>query len=223
MNRQELREHILVALGEARTSPVFFSNADVHTMIQDGQEVMAESIGGILRTAYLPLKAGVGFYPLRGIAPDFMKIKRLSIPSLDRRLVAVSRRQLDEFHEFWRTVNGDPENYVSMGWDWIGVFPHPSSAGLILRVDYLAWPRTLDSDDDWPEFMDADHDALMYYGLYDGLLKRWDVEKALPVYQEFLSRLGKGKARSGVSRSQARSWRKGGQPGIPFRSGVRGE
>lgn len=206
MTRGELTTQILTALGDSPTAPIFWSRAEIQDTIQDGQEVLAETISAVKRTAYLALAAGTNFYPLQVIAPDLLRIQRVYLDSQHRRLTAMTRIQLDTFHETWRTVSGVPEAYLSMGYDWICLWPTPAVSGDILRVDYTAWPRALDSDSDWPELLEADHDTLVYYGIYDGLLKRWDVQQALPIFQEIVSRVRKGTARAGVNKGQARSW-----------------
>jgi len=221
MTRGEITEQILTALGDSPTAPIFWSEAEIHDTIHEAQEVLAESVGGVKRTALVALTAGSNFYPLRAVAPDLLRLQRVYLASHHRRLTAVSRKQLDTFHETWRTVTGVPEAYLSMGYDWICVWPTPAVSGDILRIDYTAWPRELESDSDWPEFLEADHDTLVTYGLYDGLLKRWDVSQATPVWQEVLGRTGKGQARSGVNKAQARSWGRSSQPGVSFRSNVR--
>lgn len=221
MNRSDLTTRVLIELGESSTAPIFWDTDEIHTVLQDAQESMAERIGGIKRTAMLSLEAGAMFYPLRALAPDLLKLTRIWSPSRDMRLTAVTRDQLDRHHELWRTVQGSPENYLSMGYDWIGVWPIPDVSGILLRIDYTAWPRTLDSESDWPEFLEPDHETIVRYGVYDGLMKRWDIAQAVPVFMEFEARLGLGHNRSGTEKMKARNWQKGSAPAASFRSNVR--
>ena len=219
MTRSDIRTRILEGLNESSSSPTFWSKAQVDAVIQDAQEVMAQEVGGIKRSAIAALQEGTTYYHTRGIAPDMMVPTRIWIPSLNRRLTATNIGEIDAFHERWHTVTGDPEYWFSMGWDWFGIYPHPSAGGGTMRVDYVAWPQTMLDDDDEPEFLRADHDALTLYGVYEGLLKRWDFTNAMQTFVLFLEKLGKGRARSGPRQLQARHWQQSAQPGTPFRSG----
>ena len=44
MNRKEIRERILFLLNDDITDPVFFSAAQVNTMISEGLEILTEEI-----------------------------------------------------------------------------------------------------------------------------------------------------------------------------------
>lgn len=223
MTRSELRTRILNALNDSATSPVFWSSAQINQLIDEGSEILAEELSGIKRTALTALRPGSTYYATRGIAPDLMVPYRVWVPSLNRRLTATTPGQLDAYHERWLTVTGDPEYWFPMGWDWFGIFPHASAGGGVLRVDYLAWPRTLLDDSDEPEFLGADHDALTIYGVYSGLLKRWDIQQAQYVFAMFLEKIGKGKGRAGEKTMQARAWQKTSGSNMGFRSSVVGD
>lgn len=220
MTRAEIRQRILTGLNESATSPVFWSTGQMSQVIADASEVLAEEAQAVKRTAFTVLRPGTTYYATRGLAPDLMAPYRIWLPSLSRRLTAATVGQLDRQHEQWQTVTGDPEYWFPMGWDWFGVYPRPAAGGGTMRVDYLAWPRILLDDSDEPEFLHADHDALVLYGVYEGLLKRWNLEEALIVFSLFLERIGKAHARGGDRQMQARTWQAARQPGTPFRSGL---
>ena len=89
-----------------------------------------------------------------------------------------------------------------------------------MKLDYFAWPRTLLDDSDEPEFREADHDAIVLYGVYDGLMKRWDVARAMELFNRFVDAWQVGRARSGVREQQARYFQRPNTPRAPFRSGL---
>lgn len=220
MNRSQIRDRILSGLNDSTSSPVFWSTAQINTVIDEASEVLSEEAAALKRTALTVLRPGTTYYATRGIAPDLMVPVRLWLPSENRRLIATTAGQLDAFHERWETVEGTPQNWFPMAWDWFGVFPHPAEGGGILRVDYLAWQRSLFDDSDSPEFPDADHDGLVLYGIYDGLLKRWDVAQATIIFNQFLEYFGLAQAKSGTRQMQARNWTRESAPAQGVRSGV---
>lgn len=207
MTRSELRARILDGLNDA--DGIFVTAAQADAMITDAMEVMAEESGAVKRTAHLALQPGTMYYSLSAVAADAMSPYRLWLVGEERRLTAVSMRDLDRRHETWPTVTNPPDYWFPVSWDLFGIWPASSAGGDMLRVDYLAWPRTLLDDSDEPEFQLGDHDAIVDYGIYDGLAKRWDVARMLEVWSRFGARVGFSRARTGAGRVQARSFRVG--------------
>lgn len=221
MKRSEIRTRILESLNESATSPVFWSTAQIDAVIHEAQEVLAEEAQAIRRTAYQALKDGTTYYYTRGLANDVMAPYRIWLTHLDRRLRAVSVKELDERHERWIDVNGDPEVWFPVSWDLFGIFPHPATGGGVMRVDYLAWPRELQDDSDEPEYRAADHDALVLYGVYDGLMKSWNMATAAELFNRFMERWTDARARAGIREIQARALQSASQgDGAAWRTGV---
>ena len=220
MTRAQIRDRILQALNESTSAPVFWTTAQLDAVIDEASEVLAEEAKAIRRTAFVARQAGATYYSTRGVAPDVMAIYRLWLPDLDRRLVAVSLAELDAQNETWPNATGDPEYWFPISWDMFGIYPHPATGGGLLRMDYIAWPRTLLDDSDEPEFREADHDALVMYGLYDGLMKQWNAPRALELFGRFMGQWETGRARNGIRETQARVFQRPTAPGAPFKSGV---
>ena len=220
MTRAKIRDRILTALNESITAPVFWTTAQLDAVIDEAAEVLAEEAKAIRRTAFVARQAGAVYYFTRGLADDVMAITRLWLPDTNRRLTAVSIAELDAQNSTWATTTGDPEYWFPVSWDCFGLYPHPATGGGLLRVDYLAWPRPLLDDDDEPEFREADHDSLVMYGIYDGLMKKWDAARALTLFTRFIDQWQTGRARNGVRENQARVYQRNSTQGGPSRSGV---
>lgn len=218
MTRSELRARILHGLNEDATSPVFFSTSEIDSVIDEAAEVLAEEAAAIKRTVVLPMQDGTMFYSLRGLASDCMQITRVWDETNTRRLERTTMADLDARHQTWMTVTGDPWRWFPVSWDLFGLWPAPSTGGDLLTVEYLAWPRALLHDDDRPEFLDVDHDALVAYGVYDGAMKRWDAITGLTAWNAFLQSWGQAKDRSGADRLRARIWQ---TPAVGESSGYR--
>ena len=199
---------------------VFFTDDDANDAVEEAMEVMVEETGAIKRTAFLALQPATTFYWLSQIAPDVMSPWRLWFLPNHWRLTAVSMRQLDHLHQTWLDVHKNPEVWFPVSWDLFGIWPSPSEGGGVLRVDYLAWPRVLLDDGDEPEFQLSDTDAIIDYGIYTGLISRWDAVRALQFWGQFNRRIGISRDRTGVGRVQSRAFRAGQADESGFTSGV---
>jgi len=220
MTRLDMQTRILEKLNDSTTAPQFWSTTQIDDVIQEAQEVLAEESRIIKRSVTVTVRPGTSYYHLRGIAADCMTPYRLSLPDARIRLRAVSPVQLDAYHLLWETVTGTPSWWVPIDWQTFALFPHSIQGGGILRVDYLAWPQALMDDNDSPEYTVSDHDALVLYGVYDGLMKRWDVSRATVLFSKFLERVGKSRATTGMDAEDGRTWQAVGEPGVPFLSGL---
>jgi len=169
---------------------------------------LAEEVAAIKRTAYVPLLPGTTYYYTRAIADNVMAPYRIWLTHLDRRLDAVTLSDLDQANERWVDTTGDPWKWFSVSWDMFGVYPRTVTGGGMMRVDYLAWPDTLLDDSHESEFPEPDQDGLILYSVYDGLLKQWDIDRALQTFSLFVDRWGSAKTRSGAKRTAARSYQR---------------
>ena len=208
MTRGELRTRILETLNEPASAPVFWSAAEINALIDEGMEVICEEAQAIKRTVFVPLRPGTAYYSLRSLGPNIMAPWRLWLHTQERRLTVMSMSELDRQHETWPTVTGEPWHWFPVSWDLFGLWPAPSAGGGVLRVDCLAWPRALQDDDEEPELLAADHDALTLYAVSEGSAKRWDVATMLSAWSLFLKAAGASTARSGVGRAQSRAFQR---------------
>lgn len=214
MTRSEIRTRILEALNESASSPVFWSTDQIDEVIDEAQEVLAEEADAIKRSALIPLQNGIQFYSTKTMGSEVMVPYRIWDHTNSRRLDATTMSELDLRHETWITVTGNPECWFPVSWDLFGVYPFPASAGGVLRADCLAWPRSLLDDSDEPEFPESDHDALVIYGVYDGLLKQWDFERAMLMFSGFMNKWAKAKYRAGVGRLESKDFVRNGAEGL---------
>jgi len=220
MNRQEIRTRILESLNESASSPVFFSIAQIDEAINEGMEILAEEANAIKRTAFTALRPATTYYYTQGIATDMMAPYRIWLTHLDRRLVAISMADLDARRERWIRTSGDPEYWFSISWNLFGIYPAPASGGGVMRIDYLAWPRPMLDDSDEPEFLLADRDSLVLYGVYDGLLKMLDFSRAMLVFSEFIDLLSNAMVRHGLAKMDARTFQLPSAEGTGFRGKI---
>ena len=208
MNRGALRARILETLNENPDEPVFWSEDEINALIDEGAEVICEESRAIKRSVLIPLRPGTAYYSLRGLGVNVMAPWRIWLQSQERRLEVISMSELDKEHPTWPTVTGDPWYWFPVSWDLFGVYPAPTTGGGVLRVDCYAWPKALQDDDEEPELLAADHDALTLYAVADGSAKRWDVATMLSAWALFMKAAGRSTDRSGVGRMQASAFQR---------------
>ena len=217
MKRDEIRSRILQALNENPDDPQLYTNTQLNAIINDAGETIAEEAKAIRRSVDITLRPGHAYYYTRSIAPDIMVPLRLWIPTKNRRLVALSESNLDDWRERPHLITDTPWNWFPVSWDMFGVWPTSVAGGEILRVDYLAWPDELMSDADAPEFNESTHTAYYLYGVVEGLLKRWDYERAVTVFAQFMEMVGDTTTDTGMRQMQMRLHQEklAGSPSLP--------
>lgn len=216
MRQSEIRARICESNNDDPDNPVFFTEAQLNALIDEANEVLAEETRAVKRSALIALKPGVQYIYTPNIDPDFMAPTRVWSHERGQRLSCLSMQELDALNINWQTTTGSPELWFPVSWDMFGVYPKLASGGGVLRIDYFAWPRALQDDEDRPELPEATHDALVLWGQYMGNLKKWDSQAA----QIPLGALQKHKAvatgRSGISRISVRSFQRPQAPTGPI-------
>ncbi len=211
MTKGELKLRVQAALND--TTGVAWTESQVGYALLEAAEVLAEESRGIKRSVLVPLQEGANYYYVQAVAPDMLFPYRVWSQRDERRLTALTLKELDQYHEQWDTVTGDPEVWCPLSWDCFVLWPRPSDGGGWLRIDYVAWPQEIEDDEEW-EFPDQSQDALVHYALYDSLLKYYDKEAADTHLSLFLMQGLQGSNRSGLRKDQAREWGREGFPSL---------
>ena len=219
MTKGELRTRVKDALND--TTGVFWTDAQVDRSILEGAEVLAEESRAIRRSAIVPLQPGCSHYYIQSIAEDLLFPYRVWSQRDERRLTALSLKELDAYHLEWDTVTGDPEVWCPLSWDAFVIWPRTGEDGGWLRVDYVAWPEELMDDDDSWDMPEQSQDSLIHYALYDSLLKYYDVANAETNLALFLKQALPAGSRSSMRKDQAREWGRESFPALEMPSSVR--
>lgn len=221
MTREEIKTRILQAIGDNIDDSVFFTEAQINALVDESVEMLCEETGAVKRSALVPLRPGMRFIYTPSIAPDIMAPTRIWDHGSGRRLTALSMDELDNLQERWaQTTGGPPQVWFPVSWDVIGIYPSASSAGGVMRVDYQAWPRALMDDEDRPELPEATHDAVVLFGQYMGILKKWDSQNAMIAAQALQAHKSVATARSGISRINFRTFQRMQWPHAEFGSAL---
>ena len=213
MNRGEIERRILEGVNDSPDDPVFFSLRQLGDLVDEACDILAEETQSIRRQALIPWRAGTGYYQVTTVDPDFMAPTRLWNHKTGLRLTCLSMQELDAMDTNWQTTTGTPEVWFPVSWDMFGVYPKPAGADGVLRLDYMAWPRSLMDDSDRSELPEATHDAIVLYGQYMGCLKKWDTQAAMVPLKALQLHKSVAGPRSNIARMSVRSMQRSQTPG----------
>ena len=225
MNRRELRQRVLYRLNDDPNDPTFYTQSAIDDALNEGMEVLAEDVKAWRRTVMVPKADGQQLYDMRAFADDVYAISRVWDTTYEQRLEVISLASLDQFRQRWWEVTSTYQEYwYSLSPYLFGVYPAPATGQGVLRVDYLAWPKIMDDDEEEPELHEADQAALVEYGVYLGLMQQWEPGRASERFKSYLETFTKAVERQGTGRTDSRRWARTGQGGRPakyFSRGVR--
>jgi hypothetical protein len=205
MTKARLRQQVHNALSDP--SGVFLPDADVDDLLQEAQELMAEHGAPVIRRAGIGLTAYRTFYRMSEFAPDAIQPLRIYSTRLLVPLEPISMEELDGRAINWINTVGPPTSWFPRGWDQFGIYPKPPTTEGLLWIDYLAWPQVMLEDWSVPEFDDEDHETLVAYGWYDGILRGAQVEDVKRAWDAFTALLKAGYTRR-ANLTADRGWRK---------------
>lgn len=186
MRRSDLRERILHLVNENLTSPIFFSESQVNRMIQEAYEIIAEEVTTLRKQAFLVTEPGRHWYTTYEISPTCISPFRIFTDRTNQRLIPLTMDEVDDHYTQWQAVSSDqPQWWYPMAFDTFGIWPGPTEGGTILRIDYVAWPDELADDNDEPLLREIEQDLLVLYGQYDGLVRQWEIPRAMELFNRF--------------------------------------
>ena len=214
MTRAEIKSRIRDAINDP--SSVIFTDAQLNDLIEEATQILVSETRSLRKSIVVPRRSGTLLYSTRTMGADELLLPyRIFSNSNTTKLAVTSMEELDRFQSQWMDTTGEPEFWFPVSWDLIGVWPSSSSSGGTLKIDYFAWPGTLDDDASKPELPLASVPSLVLYGEYMGLLKQWDAVRAASVFQRFKADAMLAKSRSGILKIGHRAYGRAGQLYLP--------
>ncbi len=165
-----------------------WSDAAFHQAINEGLDELSEATHFYERVVSIPLAGDRILYDLRGFVPDdFISVRAVFCTNLDAWLNSNSS---ENFYTRWEESVGDPREFFTRGWNWLGVFPHPAnSATGFLRVYFSCLaPHFLHPQAVLADLSDDFTTALEDYAVYDLQVQDGETDKALVHWSAFASR-----------------------------------
>lgn len=187
MNVNQIKDRALRLLDDDTEAPVFFSSAELDDTILEALEIVSEEVEEIRKTVFFNLVPGTFLYRLPAIASDIMYPYRLTNRRNEEKITYSSMRELDNISRDREDITADrPFSWYMVSWDTIGLYPTPTVASDVIRLDYISTPAIPWKSLGEVEFEESVHQAVYLYLCYDMLMKQWDVEQALEYYNNFI-------------------------------------
>ena len=187
MTLSELKTEVFRRLDESQASPVYFSDLDVETSLNEGYETISEASEWYEDSAAINLLDET-YYNLKALIGErFLRVTRVWNPQINVWLVPTSPRELDtRGFARWEKVTGQPRMWFVRGLWHLGLYPKVPVAGGTVKVYYKALPNPLTGDNDVPGFEEEYHLGLVDYAIYDLLAQTGETQKALGYYDSYL-------------------------------------
>jgi hypothetical protein len=161
---------------------------DFLSAANDGLDELSEATKFYERFASIPLMGGQTYYDLRGLLPaDVVSIN--SVFNVNEQIWLGPRGIADMITPRWETVAGSPQEYLTRGLYWLGLYPRPAGDTGVIRVFYSGLaPHFRDSSSVLSDLPDDYAAALDDYIMYDLSCKDGESEKALSYWGTYLNR-----------------------------------
>jgi hypothetical protein len=141
--------------------------AEVLAAINEGQELFSLLTLCLEATAAFTLTATSTFYTIRGTFTDFLVPLRIRVGAA--RLRPATFSDLDALNDAWQSDPGDPERYVTAGFNFLAVTPQPAN-DTSAEMTYAKSPARI-TDDGFIEIPEQYGESLVKYGIYRVKLK----------------------------------------------------
>lgn len=189
MIRSEVRKRALRMLDEDPDTPVYFTTAEINSLIDEAMEVISEEVRYQKKTGYVALRTGCQFYHTLSIDPLCLSPTRVYLMDAEEPLRYTTILNLSMHESRWMEHTAErPHHWFALDHQTFGIYPRVTeSNGEVLRVDYYAWGTPALSDTSVLPYDDAMLDAVVQYVVYSGLMKRWDIARASDVFFDFSS------------------------------------
>lgn len=183
----ELEKDVLVYIGEDITSPDVFSDiTPIRNSINDAIEEISMLTGSYKEVYHLPLFKDQAFYRLKFskgffgyITNAWLRDRKITLPQTDIiKLTAVD--------PYWLQTNGDPGEYLQVGYNIVGVTPAPSASTDVLELTCVMIPERYASDDDRIKLRESFKKATVHYAVSEYYASRGDAKEATAHFKRYV-------------------------------------
>lgn len=176
----------------SKTSPTYYPDSEVMAALNEAQRFFVLLTLCLETTLGWTLDASETFYSMRGTFQDWLLPLRIMLPT-GARVRPARLAELDALDSGWQANVGasgtTPARYVSLGFDFLGVYPQAGVGGVNVNVTYARAPVEMMAMTDVPEIPEDYHPALCDYAIPRLRLKEGgqEFQKSQVYHQRFMS------------------------------------
>uniref|UniRef100_A0A6M3IJT6 Uncharacterized protein n=1 Tax=viral metagenome TaxID=1070528 RepID=A0A6M3IJT6_9ZZZZ len=189
----DLEKQVLRFIGENTDSPdVFDSTGIVHIRdsINHGTQQFCMATGGYKRRYFLPLRENCQFYRISSTDDHFGYIVNAWDRNRHVRLSQTDLIRISHENPWWMKDTGYPDQYMHIGYDYIGVYRKPSASGIVLELDCVMIPKPYTTDTDPVKMRDAFEQAVVQFAVSEFFASRGDANRAGEWFKKALDTTG---------------------------------
>ena len=190
-----LETHVLRIIGENPSSPDVFADTDsgmapVRDSINDAIQELCMVTGSYKKTYLLPLYADRMFYRMGWERDYFGWVVEAWDRSRQMRLEQTDVLTLAMTDGFWMERTGNPEEYMQIGEDILGVFSKPSANGIVLELTCVCMPKPYTADTDPVKVREVFQNAAVYLAVSEFYASRGNASRATEYLNLYLETAG---------------------------------
>jgi hypothetical protein len=190
-----LETHVLRLISESVESPdVFVDTSEglepIRDSLNDGIEELCMVMGHYKRKYLLALHEERGIYRLSPQNDECGWVISVWDRGNHRHLTQTDLLGLANHDPRFLERSGVPAWWWQMGWNYLGVFPRPSSKGRILELDMIAIPRRYAYDQTPIRVREQWQHALVFRSVSEFYASRGDANRAAEWWSRYLETAG---------------------------------
>jgi len=190
-----LEKHTLRLIGESIENPDVFLDtatgmAQIRQSVNDGIQELCMVTGSYRKTYLLPLYADRIFYRMGWEADHFGYVIEAWDRSRQVRLIQIDLIALNNYDSFWMKRTGNPDMYMQIGEDILGIFRKPSANGIVLELDCVCIPKAYTEDTDPVKIRETYERATVYLSVSEFYASRGDAARATEYLTKYIETAG---------------------------------
>jgi hypothetical protein len=187
-----IETEILTLAGENTTSPDVFTAsseglAQVRQSVNDAIQQMCMVSGSYRRKYFLPLREGSNFYRIVWGDQDYVGYVMIAWDrARSLKLEQTNPLKLAAMDRDWLARDGDPDYYMQIGFDVIGVWRKPTTSGRVIELDCVVIPLEYTRDTEPVRLRENFRRGAVWFGLSEFYASRGDAGRAVEYYNQYL-------------------------------------
>lgn len=191
----DLERHVLKLIGENPDSPDVFLDTDegmapVRDSINDAIQELCMVSGAYKRVYLLPLYEDRQFYRIDWQHDHLGWITDVWDRSRGRKLIQTDVLSVAMRDQLWMQHGGNPDEYMQLGLDIIGVFPKPSANGVVLELTCVCIPKPYATDTDPVKIREVYQRAAVYSAVAEFYASRGNAQRATEYHNRYMEMAG---------------------------------
>lgn len=205
----DLEKNVLQIVGESTTAPDVFSDiTPVRDSVNSAVQELCALTGSYVQPYHLPLYTDRHFYRMGWGYDHFGYVLECWDRQRKFKLQRTDILQISLIDPWFLKRSGDPDRYMEVGHNVIGIDRAPSQDGKLLELTCVAIPKAVSTDSEPIKLRDLFRSAAVNYAVSEFYASRGDAARATEWFNQYLEA---GNLMSLSPQQAERLWQMGGQ------------